>query len=186
MDCSPPGSSVQGILQARTLERGAMLSSRGSSRPRDQTSISYVSALAGRLFATSATWEALCCLQKQAPAQDTLGRSGHRPRHASSAHGCKATRVWVLDTCSVGDQVTWADLENIAGGGSSGERTCILTNQAHVPGFLALSHRLGLPEPSSQEPGVPPSAPWHIHLPPPSVDKGISSPGSPDADSHSG
>ena len=168
-----------------------MLSSRGFSLPRDQTSISYVSCT-GR--------QALChqrnlgsplkpqsCLQKQAPAQDTLGRrSGHRPRHASSAHGCKATRVWVLDTCSVGDQVAWADLENIAEGGSSGERTCILTNQAHVPGFLALSHRLGLPEPPSQEPGVPPSAPWHIHLPPPSVDKGISSPGSPDADSHSG
>ena len=31
MDCSPPGSSVHGILQARILERVAMLSSRGSS-----------------------------------------------------------------------------------------------------------------------------------------------------------
>ena len=28
MDCSPPGSSVHGILQARTLEWVAMLSSR--------------------------------------------------------------------------------------------------------------------------------------------------------------
>ena len=28
-DCSPPGSSVHGILQARTLERGATSSSRG-------------------------------------------------------------------------------------------------------------------------------------------------------------
>ena len=37
---SPPGSSVHGILQARTLEWGAMPSSRGSSRPRDQTRIS--------------------------------------------------------------------------------------------------------------------------------------------------
>ena len=34
-DCSPPGSSVQGILQARILERVAMPSSRGSFRPRD-------------------------------------------------------------------------------------------------------------------------------------------------------
>ena len=40
MDCSLPGSSVHGILQARILERGAMLFSRGSSRPRDQTCIS--------------------------------------------------------------------------------------------------------------------------------------------------
>ena len=30
-DCSPPGSSVHGILQARTVEKVAMLSSRGSS-----------------------------------------------------------------------------------------------------------------------------------------------------------
>ena len=42
-DCSLPGSSVQGILQARTLEWVAMPSSRGSSQPRDQTHVSYVS-----------------------------------------------------------------------------------------------------------------------------------------------
>ena len=36
MDCSPPGSSVHGILQARILEWVAMPSSRGSSQPRDQ------------------------------------------------------------------------------------------------------------------------------------------------------
>ena len=33
MDCSPPGSSVHGILQARILEWVAMASSRGSSQP---------------------------------------------------------------------------------------------------------------------------------------------------------
>ena len=35
MDSSPPGSSVHRILQARILEWVAMLSSRGSSRPRN-------------------------------------------------------------------------------------------------------------------------------------------------------
>ena len=35
MDCSLPGPSVHGTLQARTLEGVAMLSSRGSSWPRD-------------------------------------------------------------------------------------------------------------------------------------------------------
>ena len=40
MDCSPPGSSVHGILQARTLEWVTMPSSRGSSHPRDRTRIS--------------------------------------------------------------------------------------------------------------------------------------------------
>ena len=34
-DCSPPGSSVHGILQARILEWVAMPSSRGSFQPRD-------------------------------------------------------------------------------------------------------------------------------------------------------
>ena len=42
MDCSPPGSSVHGILQARTLEWVAVPSSRGSSRSRDWTCTSYV------------------------------------------------------------------------------------------------------------------------------------------------
>ena len=40
MDCSPPGSSVRGTLQARILEWVAMPSSRGSSQPRDWTHVS--------------------------------------------------------------------------------------------------------------------------------------------------
>ena len=50
MDCSPPGSSVHGILQARILEWVAMPSSRGSSRPRDRTCISCGSCTAGGFF----------------------------------------------------------------------------------------------------------------------------------------
>ena len=42
-DCSPSGSSDHGILQARILEWVAMPSSRGSSRPRDRTWVSYMS-----------------------------------------------------------------------------------------------------------------------------------------------
>ena len=60
MDCSPPGSSVHGILQARILEWVAVPSSRGFSWPRDWTCISMSPALAGRFFTTSATWEAPC------------------------------------------------------------------------------------------------------------------------------
>ena len=41
MDCSPPGSSVHGILQARTLEWVAIPFSREPSQPRDQTQVSY-------------------------------------------------------------------------------------------------------------------------------------------------
>ena len=42
MDCSPPGSSVHGILQARTLECVAISFSRGSSQPRNGTRISCI------------------------------------------------------------------------------------------------------------------------------------------------
>ena len=52
MDCSPPGSSVHGIFQARKLEWEAMSSSRGSSQPRDRTWVSSVSCIAGGFFTT--------------------------------------------------------------------------------------------------------------------------------------
>ena len=40
MDCSQPGSSLHGILQAGILKWVAMPFSRGSSQPRDQTQVS--------------------------------------------------------------------------------------------------------------------------------------------------
>ena len=40
MDCSPAGSSVHVILQARILEWGAIAYSRESFQPRDQTRVS--------------------------------------------------------------------------------------------------------------------------------------------------
>ena len=42
MDCNPPDLSVHGLLQARTLEWVAMLSSRGSSRLRDRPGVSCI------------------------------------------------------------------------------------------------------------------------------------------------
>ena len=42
-DCSPAGSSVRGISQARILEQVAISYSRGSSWPRNQTPVSWVS-----------------------------------------------------------------------------------------------------------------------------------------------
>ena len=52
LDCSLPGSSVYGILQARILEWVAMPSSRGSSQPRDRTQVSYISCTGRRFFTT--------------------------------------------------------------------------------------------------------------------------------------
>ena len=42
MNCGAPGSSVDGILQARILEWIAMPFSRGSSQPRDRTQVSHI------------------------------------------------------------------------------------------------------------------------------------------------
>ena len=50
MDCSWPGSSVHGILQARILEWVAVPSFRGSSPPMDRTMSLTSPALAGRFF----------------------------------------------------------------------------------------------------------------------------------------
>ena len=58
MDYSLPGFSVHGNLQARILEWVAMPFSRGSSRSRDQTCVSFVSYTAGRFFTHWTTWEA--------------------------------------------------------------------------------------------------------------------------------
>ena len=47
MDCSPPGSSIHGILQARILEWVAISFFRITSGSRDKTRVSYI---AGRLL----------------------------------------------------------------------------------------------------------------------------------------
>ena len=45
MDCSSPVSSAHGISEAGTLEWVAISFSRGSSQPRDQTRVSYISRI---------------------------------------------------------------------------------------------------------------------------------------------
>ena len=51
-DCSPPGSSVHGILQAKILDWVAMPTSRGSYWPRNRTLVSCGSCIAGIFFIT--------------------------------------------------------------------------------------------------------------------------------------
>ena len=53
MDCSPPGSSVHGIFQARILEWIAMPPSRRSSWPRNQTLVSGISCTGRWVLYTS-------------------------------------------------------------------------------------------------------------------------------------
>ena len=56
MNCSLPGFSGHGILQARILEWVAISYSKRSSWPRDQTCVSCVSCIAGTFFTHWATW----------------------------------------------------------------------------------------------------------------------------------
>ena len=79
MDCSPPVSSVHGILQARILEWVAISFSRGSSQPRD----TQVSCIAGRRFILWATREAFPEL-----AQTHVHRVGNaiQPSHSVLFH----------------------------------------------------------------------------------------------------
>ena len=59
VDCSPPGSCVHGLLQARILEWVAMPSSRGSSWPRDH---SCISCTACRFFTTEPPLKPHICI----------------------------------------------------------------------------------------------------------------------------
>ena len=52
MDWSPPGSSVHGIFQARTLEWVAISFSRGSSLPKDRTQVSCTASRFSTIWAT--------------------------------------------------------------------------------------------------------------------------------------
>ena len=88
MDCSPPGSSVHGILQAGILEWVAFPFSRGSSQRRDRTQVSHT---AGGFFTSWATREARSirmvavvtsafpnAANSQDPAYSTTPRPGQR------------------------------------------------------------------------------------------------------------
>ena len=58
VDCSPPGSSVHGISQARIQDWLAISYSRGSSQPKDGTHVSCISCIGRWVLYNSATWEA--------------------------------------------------------------------------------------------------------------------------------
>ena len=59
MDCSPPGSSIHGLLQTGTLEWVAISSSRGSSQRKDRTQVLSASGIGQQTLYRCSTWEAL-------------------------------------------------------------------------------------------------------------------------------
>ena len=82
VDCSPPSSSVHGILQARILEGVAISFSRGSSRPRGGTQVSHI---AGRCFNFCTTREALKYKNPSANIKDFKG--GKEARREEEGEG---------------------------------------------------------------------------------------------------
>ena len=89
MDCGPPGFSVHGILQARTLAWAAMPSSRGSSQPRNWT---QVSCIAGGLFTIWTTRDAILVGERNVGVKDgILLRKGTSGNHGRTNHTCWKT-----------------------------------------------------------------------------------------------
>ena len=76
LDCSPPGSSGHGILQARILEWVATSASRGSSHPRDRT---CVSCITGRFSPDSSRKDPSRHLRVQSPCERAAAVSGRDP-----------------------------------------------------------------------------------------------------------
>ena len=75
VDCSPPGYSIHGILQARILEWIAISFSRGSSRPRDRTQVSCIASRRFNLWATSEGLVVKSLLKCAPDAEDSCGGS---------------------------------------------------------------------------------------------------------------
>ena len=106
MYCSPPGSSLHGILQARVLERVAISFSRGSSRPRDRTRVSWIPGRHFNLWATREAPKERCnaldpwffysfCLGNQVPPSSLIPLA-QVPTTGHTAHSPVA--VWRADT----------------------------------------------------------------------------------------
>ena len=104
MDCSLPGSSVHGILQARILQGFATFSSRGPSRPRDQTHISHASSIGRQvLYHWDHLGSPLCCLALCKTPDSQRPHSSHRV----SCHLLNAKRraaLWSTSQCSASNR----------------------------------------------------------------------------------
>ena len=107
LDCSLPGSSVHGILQARILEWVAMPFSRGSSRPRNWT---QVSCTVGRFLTIWDTRETLTTVMRRL--QNTSWNSLPVGIHWDAGDGTLGERrrgvsaAWACNSGSISDHVS--------------------------------------------------------------------------------
>ena len=93
MDCSPPGSPVHGILQARLLEWVAIPFSRGSSWPRDQIQVSHI---AGRFFIIWAIRDNLNCIKNSYySVANKLPKQSHKIGRSEQTFFSRKTYRWL-------------------------------------------------------------------------------------------
>ena len=101
MNCSLPGSSIHGILQARVLEWVAISFSRGSSRPRDRT---WVSCIVGRCFTIWATREVSAVATFNQLFSSVVSQDSNIYNHRGTCKKCKfLSPIWDLQ-----NQKSWA------------------------------------------------------------------------------
>ena len=110
MDCSPPGSSVHGILQARILKWVTLPSFRGSSQHGDQTHISYVFCI-GRWVTTSTTWKTQMLSYTGLIAKPTTSLKywAHKQHRISASRPCTPNHLatlWVYHPLHLGPDST--------------------------------------------------------------------------------
>ena len=130
VDCSPPSSSVHGILQARILEWVAISFSRGSSRPRDQTQVPHI---AGRCFNLCTIREALKYNNPSTNIKDFKGgkearlKEEGRRRERRSERGDLTDVFWHLQIPRCYGTFPWASRE-----GRTGTRPCQKSDQTRT------------------------------------------------------
>ena len=137
--CSPPGSSIHGISQARILERVAISSSRGSSRLRDQT---LISCTAGKFFTNWAIREALFPQDGLEKVNEPWGPDGSRdsnwlltgrPHQVECGSLCEAMTVSDAQVSDVwGSFPLWRLLSRVAPGTGWAGWAVLLTSLCSV------------------------------------------------------
>ena len=96
MNCSPPGSSIHGILQARILKWVAISFSRGSSWPRDRTQVSRIAGRHFNLWATRAFNKIRMSFSSSPPSHGLyLQRFGLSLTVTISKRLCLTFRIWI-------------------------------------------------------------------------------------------
>ena len=94
MDCSPPGFSLHGILQARILEWVAISFSRVSSWPRDQT---HVSCIEGEFFTIWASRDSLVAQLVKNLLWENRNRIIEKMLHFPTSFHLWSIAIWSFD-----------------------------------------------------------------------------------------